>query len=460
LAKDGDEQATATTPQRAGSASSGVDLNRLKIRDRAAPPRRGRWKILVLCLLFLGIGVGGSYLWNHYGVDRTLKVDTALVQAAHTTQAQQFTAGGWIEVARPAWPLVVTCRISERLETLSVREGQVLEAGQVIATLYSKDIQTRLDLAQADADAAARNLDRFNAGFRKEEIDAAAARVAETAEQQRIAANNYKRSQAVPPGGISQEDLDRDLSALNRAKALHAQAMADLAKLKAGYRKEDVAVARAELTRAQRNVELIERELSYCTIQAPEFDRPLRVLKVLHRVGEWIDAKKQPELIWLYDPTQMQARADVTQPNIRSVAVGKPAIVITEANPQRKYKGTVLRIEPLAELAKNTVTVRIKIDDPDELLFPEMTARITFLADKPILVETAGAVFVPTAAVLDEGGRKYVFVLDAGRAGRRDVTVGAVAGSQMRITGGLQPGQRIITSHLGSLRPGLAVEEK
>lgn len=459
MTQDGDDGSTTDAPQRAAGASSGVDLNRLKITDRAESPRRSRWKVLVLCLLFLGIGFGASHLWNRYGVEKNLKVDTALVQAAHTSQAQQFTAGGWIEVARPAWPLVVTCRISERLETLSVREGQILEPGQVIATLYSKDIQTRQDLAQAEADAAARNLDRFHAGFRTEEIDAATARVAEKAEQERIAANDYQRSQSVPAGGISREDLDRDLSALNKAKALHAQALADLAKMKAGYRKEDIAVAQAELTRAQRNVELIARELSYCTIKAPPSDRPLRVLKVLHRVGEWIDARKQPELVWLYDASQMQARADITQPNIRSVGVGKSATVITEANPQRRYKGTVLRIEPLAELAKNTVTVRVKIEDPDELLFPEMTARITFLAEEPMLVETANAVFIPTAALLHEGGKKHVFVLDAGRARRRDVTVDGAVGSQTRVTAGLQPGQRVITSHLGLLRPGLTVEE-
>ncbi len=41
------------------------------------------------------------------------------------------------------------------------------------------------------------------------------------------------------------------------------------------------------------------------------------------------------------------------------------------------------RQEPLATLAKNTITVRIAIVDPDELLFPEMVAHATFMRDGP-----------------------------------------------------------------------------
>jgi len=103
------------------------------------------------------------------------------------------------------------------------------------------------------------------------------------------------------------------------------------------------------------------------------------VLKVLHRVGEWVDAQKHPSLVWLYDPKQMQVRVDVRQPDVTSVAVGQTVEVVTEANPSKKYKGTVLRIDPLAELSKNTVTVRARIEDPDDLLYPEMVAQITFL---------------------------------------------------------------------------------
>jgi len=441
---------------------SEMNLNRLKIPESPQPVRGRRLKTLVLCVLCLAIGFFASQALYYFNAPQTLKVETALVQTAGASRARQFTAGGWIEVARPAWPVVVTCRISERLETLSVREGQTLKSGQVIATLYDKDVRTRLALADAEVEAAARGLDKLLAGFRKEDIDAAAARVAEALELERIAKANHERSKALPPGAISKENLDKDLSAFKKAQAVTAQLQAELAKMKAGYRAEDIAVARARLAAAPQRVELSKRELSYCTITAPQTDRPLRVLKVLHRVGEWINAGKAPELVWLYDPKEMQVRVDVTQANIESIVVGKPAVVVTDANPERHYDGTVLRAEPLAELAKNTVTVRVKINDPDELLFPEMIARITFLSDEQT-PSADDAVLIPTSAVLGGGGgdkKHHVFVLDAGRARRRDVTSDGAVGAQTRITGGLKPGQRVIISNPASLRPGRAVEEK
>jgi multidrug efflux pump subunit AcrA (membrane-fusion protein) len=408
----------------------------------------------------MAIGFGASHGWNHFKRPARLTVETALVQLSGTARGRQFTAGGWIEVARPAWPLVVSARISERLDTLSVRQGQILKPGQLIATLYDKDVRTRLAMGRAEVQAAEKNLAKLKAGYRKEDIKAAGARVDEATEIERIAKANYERSKALPSGAISAETLDNDLSTFKKASAVSAQLRAELAKMKAGYRVEDIAVAQAKLTAANSRVELTERELSYCTITAPESDRPLRVLKVLHRIGEWINAAKAPELVSLYDPKEMQVRVDVTQANLKSIVVGKPAIVVTEANPERRYSGTVLRAEPLAELAKNTVTVRVKINDPDEMLFPEMVARITFLSQTPTSAPADQAVLIPTIALLADDGKDYVFVIDDGRARKQSVTTDGASGTQTRIIGGLQSGQRVITSHLTSLQPGIAVQEK
>jgi len=437
-----------------------MNLNRLKIPAPAQRPAGKAWKTFVLCVLCLAIGFGASEAWRRFVRPEPLKVETVLVQTASSAQGKQFTAGGWIEVATPAWPMIVSSRISERLETLSVRQGQTLKPGQAIATLYDKDVKTRLALAQAEVQGALRGLEKLQAGYRKEDIQVAKARLDGAEEIERIAKANYERSKALPSGAISAESLDNDLSTFKKASAVSAQLRAEYAKMKAGYRTEDIAVAKAKLTAAQSRVELTQRELSYCTIEAPESDKPLRVLKVMHRIGEWINAAKSPELVSLYDPTQMQARVDVTQASIKSIVVGMSAIVVTEANPDRQYAGTVLRVEPLAELAKNTVTVRVQINDPDQLLFPEMVARISFVTEKAPEASSDTALLVPTEAVFSENGKHYVHLMDAGLVRRQDVAVDGAVGARTKIVGGLRPGQRVITSHVASLRPGMVVQEK
>ena len=439
---------------------SDMNLNRLKIPEHAPPTGGKFWKTGLLCLICMSIEFAGLYGWYNFMRTETLKVDTILIQTQGASQGRGFTAGGWIEVADPEWPLIISSRISERLDTLSVKQGQTLKSGQAIATLYDKDIRTRLALGRAEVQAAQKALDKLNAGYRKEDIAAAEARLDEAVEIERIAKANYERSKALPDGAISAEALDNDLSTFKKASAVSAQLRAESDKMKAGYRLEDIAVGKAKLLASQSRVELIERELSYCTISAPESQRPLRVLRVMHSIGEWINASREPELISLYDPQEMQARVDVTQASISSIRVGKPVVIVTEANPQRRYSGTVLRAEPLAELSKNTVTVRVKINDPDAMLFPEMVARITFLADTPTTAPADQAVLIPTTALLTDNVKSYVLLMDAARVRRQNVTTGGQVGAQTRITSGLKPGQRIITSRLASLRPGMAVQEK
>ena len=436
-----------------------MDLNRLKISDKDSPARRGRWWIPVLCVLCLGAGFGASVLVGRIRLPSAVGVKTVAVLPARSGAGKEVVAGGWIEVPTPAYPIVVSARVSERIENLLVREGQMLRPGEVIARLYRKDIASRLALARARQEAARQRLSRQKAGFRREDIAAAAAREAGARERLRITKADYLRSKALPKGAISVEDLDRQHSAFKLAGASHARTLAELAKMNAGARVEDIAVARAELAEAGSRVELIERELSYCTIRAPKTGPPLRVLKVLHPPGDWIDVRRHPELVLLYDPKDMQARVDAMQPDIRSIAVGASATITTEADPARRYKGTVLRIDPLAELAKNTVTVRVRIQNPDAMLFPEMVAHVTFHAAGAASRPSAG-VLAPQAAVLSEGGRHFVFVYEDGKAMRRKITVSGSQGSQAIVAEGLRSGQRVIVGDLNRLQDGQKVQER
>lgn len=438
-----------------------VDLDRLTIKDRGDGRRGGGWKVAALCLLCLGAGFGAAKLLDWWTAPDVLRVRTAVVRPATGDGGRQFTAGGWVEPTTPAYPIVVSCRISERLEALRVHEGQIVQPGQEIARMYDKDIGSRLAVARAKHDAAQKTLAKMRAGFRSEDVRAAAAKAAGVAETLRIAQANYGRSKGLRAGAISKEELDKELSAVTEAQAAHAEATAELDKLRAGYRVEDVAVAQANVNEADSVVKLAELSLSYCTIAVPAVGRPLRVLKVLHRVGQWIDARKDPALVWLYDPTDMQVRVDVTQANVKSIRVGGEAIVTTEADAQKKYKGKVLRAEPLAELSKNTVTVRVKIEDPDAMLFPEMVAQVTFLAvDEGGEDGKAAGLLVPSEAVIGQGDQRHVFVSDGGQARRLAVTVLADHGRGVVIGRGLRSGQRVIVSDIDKLSDGQRIEEE
>jgi multidrug efflux pump subunit AcrA (membrane-fusion protein) len=81
-------------------------------------------------------------------------------------------------------------------------------------------------------------------------------------------------------------------------------------------------------------------------------------------------------LLELYDPTQMQVRADVPLADAGLVAIGQPAEIQVDVLPDRVFRGTVVRMVHLADIAKNTVQAKVLIVDPAPELKPEMLARV------------------------------------------------------------------------------------
>ncbi|MFC1479348.1 efflux RND transporter periplasmic adaptor subunit [Planctomycetota bacterium] len=435
-----------------------MDLNRLKIPEKQDTSRPSLWKTVILCIVCVAIGFFLSRMIDHFKSNK-MRVRTITVRSASGTGAKRFTAGGWIEVSKPAYPIIVSARISEQMEKLFVKEGQTVKPGEILAKLNDKDLNSLLKVMEAKHEAADKNLEKMKAGFRKEDIDAAAAKVREAAEKLRIARANYERSKNLKPGTIASETLDKELSILKEAEARHAQLKSELEKLKTGFRTEDIAVAKADLSKAQAQMELAKRNVSYCTLKTPDVGKPLRVLAIHHSVGEWINTGKSPAVISLYDPAEVQVRVDVNQSNIKSIKINDPVRVTTSASADKEYKGRVLRIEPLAELAKNTITVRVSIDEPDDKLFPEMVAQISFMgSDTKTDIQTP--LRVPAEAVIQEGNDYYVFILEDKRARRKQVTVIKEEANQAVIGKGLNSGQRVIVSDPNVLKDGQYVEDE
>ena len=438
------------------------DLKRLRISEPHTPSARGaRRATLLLCAGCVAAGFVMARMLTHMTNSAPATVATVVAMPAAGAGSAQFTAGGWIEAATPQYPLHIVARLSERLEELRVHQGQDVKPGEVLARLYDKDQRDHLSAVQAEFTAAQTNLAMLVAGYRSQDIASARAHAHETAERLDLAATRLNRNSNLWQQQVVSKDEYDNAHALHQyASAEHEAALAELNKMQAGFRAEEVAQARAAVDRLTAEASLARHGVEYCTLAAPELGRPLRVLKTYRAVGQWINAEKEdmPTIVSLYDPTRMQMRVDVPQASVRTVAVNAPVIIVTEANRGHQYHGTVIRVEPLADIAKNTITTRVRIDDPDDMLFPEMVAQATFMSGAQTNhVETG--LSVPATALVERDGSACVFVVENCRAHRRTVSVGTRTASQVTVTSGLQSGQRVIANAAG-VRDGQAVVEE
>ena len=131
-----------------------MDLNKLKISDEKRAPKSSKIPLIALCLLCLAVGfAGGKFI--KIGGPKPVKVKTSVITGSggDTQGSYQFTAGGWIEAASPRYPVAVSSRVSERVEEITVKQGQTVEPGQLLARMYDKDIRTRYELAKASKES-------------------------------------------------------------------------------------------------------------------------------------------------------------------------------------------------------------------------------------------------------------------------------------------------------------------
>ena len=173
----------------------------------------------------------------------------------------------WDRIALPA-------EVSEPVLSLAVREGDTVQAGQILAALNADRMDASIARLQAQLAQARAQLDEALHGARPETLDAARARQAETGAAQREAQQQYERVVALRASGMaSPAALDQALAARDAARAATGIAAAQLRELTRGTRAEQVAQAQATVAGAQ--AQLQERELTRArlTLRAPRAGR-------------------------------------------------------------------------------------------------------------------------------------------------------------------------------------------
>jgi HlyD family secretion protein len=167
----------------------------------------------------------------------------------------------------------------------------------------------------------------------------------------------------------------------------------------------------------------------------------------------------------LYDPKKLQVRVDVPLANAGQVQIGQTAEIVVEVLRETKFKGRVTRIVHEADIQKNTLQVKVAIDDPKSELKPEMLARVQFLAMAAKGDQSAPKsqrLFVAESAIQRAGGNQaHAWIVDKGRgtAAHRMLTLGDTRlDGWIEVTSGLQPGDDVISGDVSAIKEGQKVK--
>ncbi len=455
------------------------DIADLRIEKDGGGRRGAPWAAVIVSFL-VGAAAGAGSLHLALRGERSAR-DEAVVQTAQALPPRAsgqdpqspFTAGGWIEPAFPC-PRTVVSLVKGRIDKVLVQDGQAVKAGDAVAEIYSRDFIEELALAQAGLEvekgrlAVERaNLALLRAGYRTQDVDEARARLRELeAEVVLWESVSRRSSRLAADGAVSSEQAQSDASAFETRKARRDAQKALLAKLEEGIRAEEIAKQAAEVARteslvadAEARVKIASTALEYTIVRSPVDGV---VLKSYRETGDSVNpaSAESSRIVSIYDPEKLWARVDVTQSDLGRIAEGQPAEVKTDSS-RRSYKARAIRKNPLASFAKNTVEVKVEILDPDGLLHPDMTARITFQpVETPAAPGSAagqGPPLVPASAVLREASGEFVMVVADSFARKRTVKTGEEKDGRIQILAGLKAGETVVAADPGTVRDGQKV---
>jgi HlyD family secretion protein len=240
--------------------------------------------------------------------------------------------------------------------------------------------------------------------------------------------------------------------------------------------KVDLRSLQESLTQARAALDQTKDLLSKTRIRSP-IDGV--VIQLDLKVGETVIAGTMnipgSTMMVIADPSETLTEVQVDEADIAQVRVGQRADIFTAAYPDTPLKGTIQSIASVARQtpgqASLSFLVKILVDEQEELkIRPGMSVRAdiyTQTSEKTLAV-VVQAVLYDEDLGEEEGedsGKEeqtYVFVMEDGKAVRRDVEVGISSDSDQEITSGLKEGEIIVSGPfrvLRNLNDGDEIEE-
>lgn len=296
-----------------------------------------------------------------------------------------------------AWQEAVIGAESSGLRLTEVRAnvGDVVKAGQVLATFSTASVQA--DVAQARASLV--------------EVEASALDAAGNAERARSLQSS---------GALSTQQINQYLTLEKTAKARVEAAQAVLGAQQLRSRQTQVLAPDSGIISA----------------------RNATVGAVVGSGAELFRMIRQGRLEW---------RAEVTASELGRILPGTPVSVLPASGGE--LRGKVRMLAPSVDL--QTRAALVYVDLPTTAAGKASSARAGMFARGEFELGATDALTVPQRALVARDGFNYLFVLGAdNRVSQAKVQTGRLAGERVEVVSGLAPGTRIVVSGAGFLNDG------
>jgi RND family efflux transporter MFP subunit len=356
---------------------------------------------------------------------------TQVVVISPNQDAIELSAQGYV---RPERFMNVAPRTQGVIHAVHVRQGQRVHEQDVLFELDPVEQRANVKTAMSDiaASSALAESARARTAVAQSELEEAVVRANR---ERRLAEQGLS-----PPANA--EDLEARVASLKRqVDAADAEAKAASAQ------------ALAQGARAQALTVTLTSMIIRSPIEGTVISRP-------PEVGEYLQAPFTVG-VRIADLNALVVEADVPEGRLSLIKVGGPAEITLDAYPEKRFRAQVKETLPEVDRSKATVIVKVSFLDPLEGVLPEMSARVSFLTEKPKAEaeQLPDKKVIPKKAIAEREGRKVVFIVEGEKVRMMKIKLGEKQGDGFELLEGPLPGAQLVISPPDTLVDGQRVKK-
>jgi HlyD family secretion protein len=306
---------------------------------------------------------------------------------------------------------------AQGIVALDVKAGSEVKQGQLLAKVESPELQSRLVQERSTLASLQSDLGRQEIATRQAAAVLAMRRAA--AERGLTRANELFKEGLLNKVDHERANDDLEVATLELRNAKESGEL-------------EVRNRRLAVARQQSIVSEMQRLVGGLAVTAP-FDGMVATVNVQDR-----DAVAQNQaLLTVVNLSKFEVEFDIAENYASDMAMGTPAEILYEG---KTYPGRVTAVSPEIRDSQVRGTVVFDGEMPPGLRQSQRVSVRLVLERKAAVVKTARGPF------LESGGGRHAYVVDNGVAVKREIQVGAVSVSEVEITRGVEPGERIVVS--------------
>jgi RND family efflux transporter MFP subunit len=350
---------------------------------------------MVVLLLLI---IGSITAWRIYSSQQTaviavqpLAVTTAVTRLVNKPQVLSLT--GTVEGLTS---VLISSRFQGKVEQILVEDGQAVQTGATLITLDPLELNNAV----------------------------------------RVAENNVRHTEA----NLHTAQMD-----FQRYQTLYSQNAITKQQLESTEAR--LITSRTEVDNAYANLNSAQKQAKDTLITTP-------VTGVIANKAVTVGQVVSPgnTLLTVEQLDQVYVVVHIEQKDVAAAQLGRDVAITVDAYPGEIFRGAIAVINPAAGNESRMFRVKIKINNPDQLLKPGMFAQTTLSTGDVKMV-----LAVPHKAIVKHKGLNYVYIDDNKKAKKILVETGELIGDSIEITAGLQENTPVIIDNLDKIKDGDAL---